>query len=302
MSNLHDHHFKELMAERVFFESFMKAYLPRALQVRMDWSSLKIYRMGAQHVEKKTQKEFEADVVYLAKLQGKDSFIWVHVEHQSAPDKLMALRIVNYQTAELLAYAKQNPLQALPSIVTFIYHQGKKPWPYSLEIKDLFAQPKVAMQYFAKPILIDLPLISDEELKKHQSIGAVEVLLKHVRKKDFKQKIKILFALLRTVDDSSRAIVLKYAINFIDVSKAELSAAIEECLPNDKDIMMNMAERWTQEGREQGMQQGIQQGAERKLRDIARNMLKKGCADLFIQEITKLSLQEIADLKKETDH
>lgn len=119
----------------------------------------------------------------------------------------MVLRIIHYQTAELLAYAKQNPNQKLPSIITFIYHQGEKPWPYSLAVADLFAEPELAMRYFGKPILIDLPATSDEVIKAHQSIWPVEMILKHVRRKDFKKGLRLMLSALQSVDSRTRRTV-----------------------------------------------------------------------------------------------
>ena len=210
----------------------------------------------------------------------------------------MALRVINYQTAELLAYAKQNPGKQLPGIMTLIYHQGEKPWPYSLDIQDLFAEPELAMKYFAKPILIDLPAISDEELKQHSHIGPVEMILKHVRQKNFEQQMRVIFPTLQTVDDKSRKIVLKYLIEVADVPELELLETAKECLPKDKGLIMTVAERLIERGMQQGMQQGMRQG----VLETAKKMLLKGFKVGSVQECTGLAAEALVKLKKEILH
>ena len=54
MSNHHDIHFKQLMAERSFFEPFIKTYLPTELLSKIDWNSIELYRMGGTHTEQNT--------------------------------------------------------------------------------------------------------------------------------------------------------------------------------------------------------------------------------------------------------
>ena len=156
----------------------------------------------------------------------------------------MILRILHYQTDELLAYAKQNPNQKLPSIITFIYHQGEKPWPHSLAVADLFAEPELAMRYFGKPILIDLPATPDEALKTHQSIWPVEMVLKYVRRKNFKKELRVMLSALQTVDSRTRRTVLQYIIDVADVSAKELIEVAKGCLPQDVEAIMTPREQW----------------------------------------------------------
>jgi predicted transposase/invertase (TIGR01784 family) len=104
VSSQHDSSFKQLMSNQVFFEGFLTAYLPRELLLKLDWGSIKFYKMGGQHIESTTQRSFESDLIYLADFEKEPHMLWIHLEHQSKPDRRMPLRILNYQTAELLGY------------------------------------------------------------------------------------------------------------------------------------------------------------------------------------------------------
>ena len=292
MSGIHDNNFKALMEERSFFEPFVKIYLPKELLDKIDWKSICVHKMSGEHEEAKTQKEFASDVMYMAKIGQADSFIWIHAEHQSTPDKLMGLRIINYQAAELLAYAKQNPKKKLPTIITFIYHQGKSPWSKSLKIEDLFAEPDLASQYFGRPILIDLPAMSDETLQQHKEIGPVEVVLKHVRQKDFNKHLKKDLCKLKPVRDSSRRLVLQYMLKFADMEPRKFAKVVGECIPRDREIIMSVAERLKAEGRAEAEASWHQ-----RMLSMAKKLLMKGLGIKEVSEMTELPLSEIRHLR-----
>ena len=139
-----------------------------------------------------------------------------------------------------------------------------------------------------------LPRIPDEELKNHQNIGPVEVILKYVKQEALALKFRELISDLHAVDDSSRVIILKYVIDLVDLSGEEIIEIIHTCLPESEGVAMNAREQWIQEG----MQQGMQQNQE----DIARSMLLKGLNEELIQEITHLSAQKLNELKKKIRH
>ncbi len=316
--NNHDSTFKQLMSHRNFLEGFIKTYLPQELLSQFNWDSIKFHKMGGAFIEENTSKAFQSDVIYLAEMNSEENMLWVHFEHQSSPDESMTLRVLSYQIAELLNYRKQYPTKKLPTIVTLIYHQGEKKWPYSLDIQDLFLNPRLAMKYFGKPILVDLPTLSDEDLKKHLNIGPVEVILKQVRQKGFEKKLRLMISELRGVDYHSKEIVLKYLLYFIDMPNSEYLKTIGECLPEDKELAMSLAERLVQQGIEQGMQRGLEQGLEQGLErgleqgiwkglqqgaingkfEVAQSMFLEGFDENIIRKITNLPEEVLASLKK----
>jgi len=292
--NNHDSTFKQLMSNKEFRESFIQTYLPKTLLSKLDLSLFRIHKMGGSFVEVNSNKEFESDVIYLANMDDQENMFWFHFEHQSTPDETMTLRIFGYQIAELLNYKKQNPGKKLPPILSIIYHQGARQWPYSLNLQDLFTNPELAMKYFGKPILIDLPTMPDEELIQHPKIGPVELIFKNVRLKDFESRFRIMLSGLQKVDYNSKEIILKYLLDFIDMPHSEYIKTIGECLPEDVELVMSLAQRLVQ----QGMQQGIQQGIEARNFEIARNMLKKGFDEKIIAELTSLSKEILTNIKK----
>ena len=53
------------------------------------------------------------------------------------------------------------------------------------------------------------------------------------------------------------------------------------------------------EGMEQGIERGIEQGIEKQRLETAKEMLRNHCNDQLIQLCTKISLQQLEQLKKE---
>ena len=143
MSNdIHDTTFKELLCERSFFIPLFKTYLPTPLAAPITWKDLDFYKMDGTHIQEKTKGRRSTDVLYLAPLKstGKDKnsmLLWLHLEHQSSFDKLLPLRLINYQTGILLDYAKANNSTQLPPIVGLIIYHGKTLYPQDWKVEDL---------------------------------------------------------------------------------------------------------------------------------------------------------------------
>ena len=111
-TNYHDQNFKSLMSEPHFFNGFLQTYLPEKIQQDLDLNSVEISKKDGKHLEQKTHKVFEADLVYLLKAQKKikyqNTIFLLHIEHQSSPDPLISLRISKLATFWSLVRPKAN--------------------------------------------------------------------------------------------------------------------------------------------------------------------------------------------------
>ncbi len=67
-----------------------------------------------------------------------------------------------------------------------LYHGTKTPYPHLLDIYECFDNPLLAKQTIFKPFtLIDLTVLSDDELAQDGLAFLMEMLLKHSRAKNF---------------------------------------------------------------------------------------------------------------------
>lgn len=99
-----------------------------------------------------------------------------------------------------------------------VYHGIKSPYPHSQDVYDNFENSQLARQIVFKPFtLIDLTILSDEELAKDGSAYLIEMLLKHNRAKNFltilNQRIEFIQHLLNLLGKEYRRFVIKYMIN-----------------------------------------------------------------------------------------
>lgn len=92
-----------------------------------------------------------------------------------------------------------------------------KRWNAPHELFDLFGEHKeLAKKLFLRPYtLIDVHRISDQELKKHQWIGAVEFVLKYRRSQNSEKFLKTLFQWLNRIEIHKGSNFIKIVLKYI---------------------------------------------------------------------------------------
>ena len=289
MKNIHDETFKQLMNHHHFAVAFLKQYLPETLKQIIDWETLHLLKLSGDHIEEKTGTHSFSDLIFEIK-SFSNKTLWIHIEHQTRSERFMPLRITQYQSSALSSYIQNNKkIKNIPTIITIIFYQGKRRYAHRLDFKNIFFDPEIGIQYFGKPILVDLAALPDEVIEQHNVIGPVELLLKHIRSKDIDHKYRELIAALQPLEDNVRAILLRYVTQATDIAASELVKLVREYLPKDEDIIMTPANQWRQEGVQQGIQSGTYM--------VARNMLQEGYDPQAVKKVTHLSDQEIQKLR-----
>ena len=297
--DIHDLTIKSLMAHKSFFIGFCDAYLPPEILQQIDWHTAELFHANGEiirekHHEKPGLGKEIADIAYCVRMGDDKGLIYVHAEHFSHPKKRLPLTMAHYGLGLLLDYAKANKQSDLPTLIPLVYYHGKQtPYPYTLELKELFASPDVAAKYLFNPGLIDLGQMSDEELKGHKPICGAELAFKHIFDPNFGHYRADIIWGLQQMDENSRRDVLRYSlIKGSDDPEQFLKEYIEQ-LPEEKEAMMTMAEQLEQKGMQQGMERGMEQERE----NIARNLIENGIDDQIVAKSTGLPAQEVADLK-----
>lgn len=223
----------------------------------------------------------------------------------------MPIRMIQYQLSIIESHRRQYPKnRKLPVIVPILVYNGKQsPYPDNLDIIKLFNDAKLAKKTFARPAhLIDLTVISDESIKKHNIIGLLEFTLKHVRdqkllKTSMKTLIDILEQLVRDANITASTEVggwakdyimaaLHYLYYFANIDNKEFTKELEKVDFIKKDNVMGALARKIE-------QQGIEQGIEKNRRETILAMLAESCDINFIIKITNATIEEINKIKKE---
>src|SRR5262249_40258349 len=135
-------------------------------------------------------REVPSDIVYRCEIDGRTAYILFLIEHQSRPDRWLPFRQLQYKVGLMDQHLQQGG-DTLPLILTLcLYHGKKSPYPYSVELFDLFKDPALARKYLLYCGLIDLTVMSDEALQQHGVAALTECLFKHIFARDFVQALK----------------------------------------------------------------------------------------------------------------
>ena len=302
--NIHDFTFKQLMSNKDFFVDFCRAYLPEEIKSRIDWETIKLYKMNTEFIEDSVaedkQRDRHADLVYSVMYDGteQECFLCLHLEEQANADKLITLRFLNYNSSLLVEYAETNPNRPLPVIVNVLYYHGKpSPYPYSLDIYDLFADKDLAQRYLLQPLLVDLKQLPEEELAKHGAIFPMEALYQLAFEKRLQSDDYDIFinAIVQQKDNKTvlqyLQVLLKYAAKALDCNYNDFVKRFVETLPELEATMSTMAQQLEQRGLERGMQQGV--------REVARSLLKRGMLASDVADVCNLSIAEIQAIHRQ---
>lgn len=313
-NNIHDFTFKQLLSNKAFFVDFCKAYLPEEIKSRITWDTFTLYKINSEFIEESAsedkQRNRHADLVYSVKYDNtaRECFLCLHVEHQATAQKLMSLRFLNYNSSLLLEYAETNPTTPLPVIVSICYYHGKpSPYPYSLDIYDLFADKDLAKRYLLQPLLVDLKQLPEAELAKHGAIFPMEALYRLAFEEALGNNDYDLFLNAIVQQKGNQyvlqylRVLLKYAANALECNYNDFAQRFIATLPELEDTMSTMAQQLEQRGLERGMQQGMQQGMQNMARNVAKSMLDRNMPIDIIAEISGLPITEIKALIRQMD-
>ena len=245
-----------------------------------------------------------------------DIIFQVLCEHQSTPDRWMPIRLLDYKV-QIWRNEIKSGAKTLPIILPIVFYAGKtSPYPYSMNLEDLFAEKKAAEQYALKPAkLVDFTIMNDEELIKERWSAGLKILLKHMANRDYRHAIKYLieneiFRFLRSKDADSYAGSMLYYTYEHSEDRQELLEQIGQLDPNLEDLVMTIADSLRLEGMQQGMQkgrhegilEGMEKGMQQGAYQIAKGMLHEGDSEDRVARITGLSAEIIVKLKQDIQH
>ena len=306
MSSIHNPH--DILAKRFLTNvptavDFLKSHLPAEIKTLCDFTTIEI--KPTSYIEEDMRAHM-SDILYSLKIDGKPGFIYVLLEAQSTPLKLMPLRYLRYQTSIWKHYAESHPNKGLPVIFPVLFYTGKEPtYPYSLDFIDCFEDPELAKSVFHQPIkLIDLTVMPDSEIKAHGQAALLEIVQKHIYDRDLFNLAYDVIAILQELQKQKQEInrdlyadMLKYVVSEGDSQdvKGFFNILIEGSTQH-RETVMTIAERLREEGFQNGMHKGSLEGAHQAKLAVAQNLLSQNIDFEIIKKATKLSDLDLAKL------
>jgi predicted transposase/invertase (TIGR01784 family) len=311
--NPHDRFFRGIMQQQPVATEFFQAFLPESVLQHLVLDSIKA--TSSSFVEPELSEQIN-DLLFECRFtQNEESyqgFVYLLVEHQSRPEKLMPLRVFRYVLAALDRYAKQHPNTPLPPIYPMVFYQGERsPYPYTLDFLQLFNDPLALMrQALFQPVsLVDVNQLDTTQLQKFPWLQPATGLMQHIRDEDITSTIiDLLNQCIHLLNHPNGVDFLDYLLhyaveagNIIDVTEFyRMSEKVPEPV---KEKVMTIADMLKKHGWEQGlaegMEKGIEKGALSTKRENAINMLTLGSDIEFVCKVTGLPAEEVFRLAEE---
>ena len=279
----HDKVFRAALSNIRVAREFLSYYLPQHLRNVFNLDTMVL--QSQTFIDSQLQRT-QSDVLYQAQINDNEkAYIYFLLEHWSTPKPLTPFYVQKYNINILDAYLKQNPdAKKLPLIVNLVFFNGKTPYTFSTDFKDLLDAPKELVdQIWNKPLtLIDVSTIPDEIVKTHLWVGILTFFMKHIWARDFlpylKKVAQELLALERMGAGDYVLSLLNYAFDkgetsnvdeFVDIVKQTLSDTTGE-------EIMTMAQQLLERGMQQGIQQGVQQGMQQGMQQGIQQGMQQG--------------------------
>ncbi|APR32095.1 hypothetical protein BTW28_14615 [Citrobacter freundii] len=281
-STPHDAVFKQFLYHPDTARDFLDIYLPSTLRELCDLQTLKLE--SGSFIEDSLRASY-SDVLWSLKTNEGDGYIYVVIEHQSSPDAHMAFRLMRYAMAAMQRHLDAGH-KTLPLVIPMLfYHGALSPYPFSLCWLDEFDDPIVARQLYSATFpLVDITVIPDDEIMQHRRIALLELMQKHIRKRDLMGLVEQLVSLLATgyANDSQLKTLFNYMMQFGNTPHIDkFIREVAQRVPQQKESLMTIAEVLQQEAKQQ-----------EALR-IAQMMLANGISHEIILKIIGLSAKDL---------
>lgn len=307
----HDAIFKTFLNHPATARDFLRLHLPASLQKLCDLNTLQLE--SGSFIEDDL-RAYYSDVLWSLKTREGDGYIYTIIEHQSTADAHMAFRLMRYAIAVMHRHLAAGHKKLALVIPMLFYHGAASPYPYSLCWLDEFDDPKAARQLYTSAFpLIDITVVPDDEIMQHRRMALLELIQKHIRKRDLMGLVEKLAILIIKghANDSQLKALFNYLMQVGDTAHfTEFLHEVAERLPQHKEKLMTIAERLRQEGHlnglqeghmkglqeglQEGLQTGLQQGKREEALRIASTLQADGIDPLTIFRITGLTAEDLA--------
>ena len=317
VANPHDKFFRSMMTEPKVIREFFEQNLPANIRSTINFDS--IAPQQDSFIDDHLRLQI-ADLLYSAEFGEQQGYLYLLVEHQSTPYKLMAFRVLKYMVAIMEKHVAQTKTSKLPIVYPIVIYNGWKNYKHSTDIFDLFGDKKeLAQDILWKPYqLIDLSTISDDKLKESLWYGIAAYVMKHIFEKDFLPALKDIINNLKDIETQGEMsyiyTTLSYIVEASEIEKEDFINTVKTGLSAiNEEKIMTLAEQFRQEGVQAGKQLGIQEGIQKgyhkgqlekinALKNISMKLLNQGMDPSQISTVTGLSIEEICSLKNKTTH
>jgi predicted transposase YdaD len=270
MSNPHDKLVRRTFGDVQHARGLLQSLLPPELVGIIDWQSLTA--LDGSFIDPQLS-ERQTDLLYSVRMDGRETLLYVLLEHQSSVDRWMALRMVVYMTRIWLRYSESHQeAQRLPLVVPLVLHHSAHGWTAATAMDELLdIDPAVAQSLGTlvpqfRFLLVDLTRLEDRAVRAWltTALGTLVALcLKYgSTEPDLKQRLPEwldLFARVIRAPGGVGAldVIARYILEVNDITFEDLRDVLDSALePEAVAAIMTGAEKLRAEGRVEGRVQG----------------------------------------------
>lgn len=293
----HDKIFKEILDNKKEGVKLLNKYL-----------DLKIKE---HEIEKYTRKfvlpeleNRESDVIY----KMKEKPIFFLIEHQTKVDYSMPFRMLEYSMEIIKSAITKEKMKSkntiYPIVMPIVLYTGKERWkvPRTFEERQYSYNSENRNLQF-KYNLIDGNQMAKEKLIKEDSILSKAILLEKL------EKPEEILETLREITEKNLDADEKYFINLIlkyllpdklrENEKAEIIENLKE--KEDDNMFIDILKKYFEDKEETAVKTAVKTAVEKNTEvtthKLIREMLKKNIDEETVKEITKISNQELKEIK-----
>ncbi len=273
----------------------LRAALPPALTTRIDWDSLRVE--SGSFIDPKL-KPIHNDILYSVSLRESTQrvLIYVLVEHQSTPDRMMAVRLLSYVSHLYDRYLGEHKgAESIPMLVPLLLYQGAGGWTMPTRLSELLDVPQDLAAAFPSPIelnfgvddlsepVIDDQLTRDELVHKRGAVLAevVRTLMWLCRQPqrprgERGRRLGMLMDLVaETWGNSELLAVLTYAISAFGTESPLRGILLESASQETRQMYATMRDEFIATGRAEGEAKGEARGQIKGMARMVERLLLK---------------------------
>jgi len=263
----HDRFLKELLSYPERAGILLRERLPEAVARFLSPKPPRL--VDASFVDVQLKEHLSDRVFHVETIDGRTAFLYVLIEHKSAPDRKIAWQLLRYMGEILKQWVDENPdWKYLPAIVPFVFYHGAGEWKTPnefLHLVDFEESWRFYLLNFRFPVL-DIGKIPDRQLSEDRRLRAWLLAMKYAtREKQQLAAKEILIEALKDATEDLRPVMYYLVQTYTSYRKETIREIIQKVQPEEIDTMMSqfaqdISSVARQEGRIAGIQEGIQKG------------------------------------------
>ena len=312
IANPHDTTFKKLFGKKEIAKDVIENNLPKEVLDILDMDSLE--KIDGNFVDGKLKETF-SDIIYSIRINNKEAYIALLLEHKSYTDKQAIFQVARY-VINLWSKIIDSGKEELPVVIPIIIYHGKDRWNYKDDIRDLIPDFDILPKYIVermpvlKHSLVNITEHGEEDIKKYEPITRIIIRsFKYI----FDDTDKLIETFLISIEEIPQYMFHEELYSLIDTiliyySSANKNLTEEDIIRKIQELdgkgekIMTILQAREQKGIAKGIEQGINQGRIEERKVMAKKLISMGMSIEQIMEVTNLTRKEIEEIEEKTQN